>query len=1138
MYRGGAFAVSVWSRSCKYDRIADHYAHPTAFQINSAANSKITLRFYCGFPPLVSFLADKVTKRGQAFADGVRQVRSGGNGISVRLIWLLLASGALCMCCAATANASEPVYDIDIPAQNAAKALDELASQTDAITLYPFDLLSTTQANEVVGRYTLQEALDVLLKDTGLESGLSEKRVISILPATVDDHTDEEEPMQIKKSSLLAGLVTVVIGSGANAQDAGGSAQLEEIVVIGIRAGLESASIAKRDSNVIQDSIRSEDIGRFPDSNVAESLQRIPGVSIDRTSGEGQRVTVRGFGPDFNTVLLNGRRIASSSIAGVGGAADDNIGSSLSNRGFNFDIISADLIGGADVYKTATVGLQDGGIGSTINLQTLRPLQMRDESMLFTAKVTQNDVGGDTSPSVFGFINRKFMNDRVGFVASVSYQDRKLRRETMAENGFIPTTVTAGQTTGIGPGVGGVAGLYYVPQQVALTVNEQQRERLGLTGTLEFKASESVTVTFDTIYSKLDVDSDVDTLANFYFINGSNLEDVTLDSNNTLVSFNNTSRQLAYNGRAYTRPTALLALGGNIAWDVNDNLSLDFDVAFSDAEDTSHENGGGGRFAVIREPGNLRYDVSSGTPAISTDAGFGANPNALTTFVLGKYGEGVDDKISEFKLSGTYDFGDSGLTEIRFGSQFSQEERFNTVVEQAGGIGFYAFPGGSRVAAPGSLVSVPSTGGILSGASGIQLPGNYVSYSIDSLLAYLGTDPAFADRDAGLGLAPGTSAAEFAARGGFDATLFPATSFGVDEDILALYAEAQFDGEFGSQPWTVNVGVRYVETDTAASGFQDSITDIRALVPGDTAYIIERVIGEPVSASSSYDNFLPSVNGRFNLSDNVILRAAYSETLSRPVLTDLAPRIAFGSSVRPGNFVVNAGNPNLQPFESENLDLSLEWYYSPGSYLSAAAFKKDVSGFVVTQDFTETFTIANVDGITTEPNINGNAVTFTVRRPNNTSKATIDGFELSWQHTFESGFGVQANATFVDSDAVLDASDPSADSNSALLPGLGDSRNLVVFYENDKFGARLAYNVRDQFLRAAATGPGSEPAFVEDYDQLDFRVMYNLNDMIEVFVDGTNITSEVIRQHGRFANHFLLAEETGARYSLGVRARF
>jgi len=1033
-------------------------------------------------------------------------------------------------------------HDIDIPESRAIDAFNLLIDQTGTNFLFPYDLAVDRKTQAVTGRHTVFEALKLMLVDSGLSYGLSEKGAIRIFLSDSSSNNNEDKPMKVNKRGVMATLSAIFLGSGAVAQNTsnGSATQLEELVVTGIRSSLQSSALLKKEAAVIQDSIVAEDIGRFPDSNVAESLQRIPGVAIDRTSGEGQRVTVRGFGPDFNTVLINGRRTASTSIAGVGGGADDNIGASLSNRGFNFDIISADLIGGADVYKTASVALQDGGIGSTINLKTLRPLEMSENKVLLTAKATRNDVGGDTSTSAFGFISHRSEDQRFGFIGSLSYQDRSLRRETLASNGYIPTTVTAGQTTGIGPGVGGVAGLYYVPQQIALTVNEQERERFGATGTFQFKMSDDVTVTLDAIFSELDVDSNVDQLANFYFINN-NLSEVELDANNTFVSFNNTNRVIAYNGRAYTRPTSMLSLGGNIEWIVNDRFSLDLDISSSEAEDTSDRDGGGGRFAVIREAGNLRYDARGRVaPFISTDNGFGNDINSLTTFVLGRFGEGVDDEITELKATGTYTFDDSAITEIRFGAQYSTEERFNTVVEQAGGIGFYAFPGGSRVTVPGNLVSLQSGGGILSGASGVDVPDPYVSYDIDALLDYLGTDDAFAGRDAGLGLAPGTSAADFAARGGFDATLSPSQSFGVDEDILALFVEAQFDGEIGSQPWVVNVGLRYTETDTTARGFQDVISDIRALEPGGTSYIIERIVGEPVAVPASYDNLLPSINARFNLTDDLILRTAYSETLTRPVLTDLAPRIAFGPQVRPGNFVVNAGNPNLNPYESENFDLSLEWYYNDGSYLSGAFFRKDVSGFVVTQDFVEQFAIANVDGITNaeEPNIDGNLVTFTVRRPDNTTDATIDGFEISWQHTFENGFGVQANATFVNSDASLDATDPNADSNSALLPGLGDSRNLVLFYENEKLGARLAYNVRDEFLRAAATGPGSEPAFVRDYDQLDFRVSYRLNQATEIFIDGTNILSEVIEQRGRFDNHFLLAEETGARYSLGLRATF
>ncbi len=1041
---------------------------------------------------------------------------------------------------------TKQTFHFSIPQQRADQSLNHVATKANITLFFPYEAMTSKTVKAIEGVYTVEDVIRTLLEGTDYEVNVRSNGHLSIVQAKKTSGGVEIMHKLTRVASAVmsfAAATTLAVSASAQEQNnpnSEGVAELEEIIVLGIRESLVSAADRKRNAEQIRDSIVSEDIGRFPDSNVAESLQRIPGVAIDRSSGEGQRVTVRGFGPDFNTVLLNGRRLASSSIAGVGGAADDNIGASLSGRGFNFDIISADLIGGADVYKSASVALQEGGIGSTINLSTLRPLDMPEETTLFSAKAIYNEVGEDFSPSAFGFFNRRFMNDRLGVLGSISYQNRKQRRETLSTDGYIPETVTAGQTSGIGPGVGGVPGIYYRPQQTSLTINEQERERLGITSTIQYQASDAVTLTFDTIYSELDIDSNVDTLANFYFINGSNLSEVQLDGNNTFISFNNSDRQIAYNGRAYTRPTSLLSLGGNLEWVVNDRLTLDFDLAYSDAEDSSDEGGGGGgRFAVIREGGNLRYDARTGVPAISTDAGFGSNTNSLSTFVLGKFGEGVDDEVTEVKASGVYSFENSTLSEIRFGALYSDEDRFNTVVEQEGGVGFYAFPGGARVTVPGSIPSSLSTSDVLSGASGVTLPGSIVSYDIDALLGFLGTDAAFNERDASLGLPPGTSAAQFAARGGFDATLSPGQSFGVSEEILALFTQFQFDGELGGRPWSMNVGIRYTETETTASGFQDTITDIREIAPGETAYLLERTVADSVAVSSKYDNFLPSINARINLTDDLVLRAAYSETLTRPRLSDLAPRLSLADSqLRPGNFVLSAGNPNLEPFESENFDLSLEWYYGEGSYLSGAAFTKDVAGFVVTQDFIESFPIANIDNITNEPAINGNLATFTVRRPANSTEAKVDGIELSWQHTFASGFGVQANATFVDSNAELDATDPSADSNSALLPGLGDSYNLVLFYENDKLGARLAYNFRDEFLRAAATGPGSEPAFVRDYDQLDFRVSYRLNDLFEVFVDGTNILGEVTEQRGRFENHFLLVEDTGARYSLGFRGKF
>jgi len=201
-------------------------------------------------------------------------------------------------------------------------------------------------------------------------------------------------------------------------------ATVNDIVVTGIRRSIESSTAQKRGAAGILDAISSEDLGKFPDANVAESLQRIPGVAIDRSNGEGQSVTVRGLGPNFNTVLFNGRSFAS-----------DNY-----NRSFSFDLLPAELISGAQVYKSSQAPLQSGGIGATINLQTPKPLALKGFKGVFTGKANYEKNSDKFTPQLFGLLSDTFADGKLGLLGSVSYQRRKAAVTSITTDGYIPNT--------------------------------------------------------------------------------------------------------------------------------------------------------------------------------------------------------------------------------------------------------------------------------------------------------------------------------------------------------------------------------------------------------------------------------------------------------------------------------------------------------------------------------------------------------------------------------------------------------------------------------------------------------------------------------------------------------------------------
>jgi TonB-dependent receptor len=299
--------------------------------------------------------------------------------------------------------------------------------------------------------------------------------------------------------------------------------------------------------------------------------------------------------------------------------------------------------------------------------------------------------------------------------------------------------------------------------------------------------------------------------------------------------------------------------------------------------------------------------------------------------------------------------------------------------------------------------------------------------------------------------------------------------------------------------------------------------------------------------------FLPNVDFKIDLTDDLVSRFAYSKTITRPSMQELRPNLEFRDLKQNGPYPATAGNPDLKPLESDNIDLSIEWYYGEGSYASAGFFYKQVDNFIVDATTGQTFIGENGTPITdpatgTLTSIpvggapadiidpNDQVIEFAVTKPSNVETADVDGFEFAVQHMFgDTGFGAIANATFVSTNAEYDTK--SFDQGFALV-GLSDSYNLVAFYENEKFEVRLAYNYRDKFLQSLDQGGVAEPTFVDDYGQFDLSASYNLTDNVSIFFEGINLTGEETLWHGRFSNQFLLAEESGSRYTLGVRASF
>lgn len=897
----------------------------------------------------------------------------------------------------------------------------------------------------------------------------------------------------------------------------------DDIVVTGIRASIASAAAQKRDSSGILDAISSEDLGKFPDANVAESLQRIPGVAIDRNNGEGQSVTVRGLGPQFNTVLFNGRSFAS-----------DNF-----NRSFSFDLIPAELISGAQVYKSAQAPLQSGGIGATINIQTPRPLDLQGFKGIFTAKALYEKNSEKFTPQLFGLLSDTFADGRLGLLGSISYQKRIASVDSVSNGGYLPNTT-------VGPTSAPLFTNVYAPRNQDVGNARDARTRLGATLVAQYEASDTLTFTVDGLYNKFKSDSTTRALGSWF--EPSSYTAAAIDSNRTITSLT-TNGNADFISSGAVRETTTWEAGGNVEWKPSDQFKMTLDATWSRAK-----NAGGGKsyFAVIGSPSTYSFQQAE-NGGIGSTSGYGAgvltNPALGRTHIAGVNGNDITEKVTEYRWNNEFKPEGGIVKALRFGLARTTRDKNNVPITSADDVGCI-YCGYPTLADP-SLLSSFTMNSL--GAKSGSVPLTFLTFDPRAYLNFLTSAAATSALDSAQKLAPGTTAARYARANGYAVT--PQPSARVKETVYASYADVDFESTIGSMPLFVNVGARYEYTELSSFGQQRQLVDLTPTggnPPTDpTIYVgvFDSTSGLAVSRQSSYSNFLPNANVRLNLTPKLQARVAAYQTLTRPAIGDLAPTFNT-DTLRPATLSANGGNTELKPYRANNADLSVEWYPTRTTTLSAAVFYKKISDFIVQSFGIERLPILNAGNAQGVRLPAGGLITqvggqffgeFSVRRPRNAQSLEIKGLELNLVHTLDwlpgvlSGFGVQANATFVSTNRDFDVNQIG---QSFAAEGIGNSQNGTVFYEKYGISARIAYNRRERFLRQLAGGSGNEPIFVRDYGQFDGSVAVNVTPAVQVFVEGTNLFNAKYFTTGRFDNQLLTYQNFGPRYDAGVRFSF
>ena len=978
------------------------------------------------------------------------------------------------------------------------------------------------------------------------------------------------------KSQLAAAVSLAMAGGVAYGQPSGEGAQgIEQIVVTGIRQSLRESMDLKRAWDGVVDAITAEDIGDFPDSNLAESLQRITGVSIDRERGEGKNVTVRGFGPAFNLVLLNGRQMPT----GAG-----------TSRSFDFGDLASEGIAAVEVYKSGQANVPTGGIGSTLNIRTTRPLEA--PGMNFTAAASgltdeSTEMGDSFTPEVSALFSNTFADDTVGIALSAVRQERNNGAGTASVGGW---RTFPGETDncwcGIGPSEwGGIpphtdpnqqnrpgeGDLYSVPQSIGYELAEWDRARTNGQLTLQFRPADNLTATLDYTYSELELSRSYSNLSAWFNFGGQ--ETLWTDgpqASPLTYTENSSNSDYSMGGGEDAWRTRNGSTGLNLMWDVSDQLTLQFDYHDSTAKRSPNSPYGDSALLSTAAYSRDRTTGYFGSDLPVLELGLNDTLSPDDMIVTGSVFTNNLSKmdINQAHASGTYEFDLNFVENIDFGVQLTEvnNRSAGSVVQRD------AWGGVTQRGAIADLLTPASAADGFSNIPGGADPRRqteYYRFDMSDLIAR--TEQLLSSGEATPFSAPHS--------GDCFSDLCASSVFNSDrrtqEESLAAYFQVNGSTFIGDVALDVRFGLRYETTDIDSQALSPAFTGINWVAGNE----LSAVQGDPdfTSLQGEYGVVLPNLDLKFDLTEDLVARASISKTLTRPNYIDIQGGQTINQLLRIDGGTGNRGNPNLLPFESLNRDLSLEWYYAEDSYAAVGYFLKDVENFIGTSSVVEeTFGLPHptlgplgqearaatgssdggtlygwilenrpdAAGVNVETGVISGvagrdpASPFNLTVPVNIEQAQMEGWELVIQHAFgDTGFGVIANATIVDADVGYDNFSLA---QQFVLFGLSDSANFITYYEQEDYSIRIAYNWRDDFL--AGTGQANvgagPPTYTAAYQQLDLSANWWFHEQWQVFFNAWNLTDETTHLYGRDRAQTLFAAQTGPRYNIGVRYKF
>lgn len=913
--------------------------------------------------------------------------------------------------------------------------------------------------------------------------------------------------------TLLALSIGLALSGTTLAQDPppASATDLDTVTVTGYRASVEKALDIKRSESGVVDAIVAEDIGKFPDLNLAESLQRVPGVVITREAGEGRNISVRGLGPDFTRVRINGMEALTTVGAG------DQSGGTNRGRGFDFNVFASDLFSQLIVRKTASADVEEGSLGATVDLRTARPFDYDGFTFAASGQASYNAMAEKADPRVAALIANTWADGTFGALLSVAYSERQALEEG-SNTGRWANGTSNGNFSATSPFSAARSADVYHPRFPRYVQMEHEQKRLGVTGTLQWKPTDATEISLDTLYSKIDAKRDEHYIEAISFSRGRDsatgalrrpdrdgkpsmvVKDGVIE-NNALVygEFDNVDIRTENRHDEWSTEFKQVALNGQHRF--GDDFTLSGKVGISRSK---HENPI--QTTIIMD----KYDVD----------GYSYDYRGNSRFPTLNYGIDPTNpagwELAEIRLRPQYvdnDF-DTGQVDFNWnispgfrlkGGILAKNYTFSTVeLRRASELAVPTFANGTRI--------VPVDMTQQEGLKGITgTPNKWVVPDLNAIANQF----------------------DIYSNSGIFAVAPRANNVrSVEEEDRGGYLMGEFSTDLGSIPFSGNFGVRYVRTKQSSTGLSTLTTTTVS-----------------TTANRTYDDTLPSFNLVAEITPDFLVRLGAAKVMSRPGLGNLTPgsTVAVAGSAR----TIATGNPDLDPIRATNVDLGFEWYFAEGAMAGVGLFYKDIETFIQTTRETHPYSFSGLPdalliGTGASPDSD-----FTYTKPVNTPGGELKGVEVNYTQPFTflpgkwSNLGVQLNYTWVDSQIqyINSSGQPVL---KADLTGLSrNSWNATLFYEGKVFSGRVSATNRDDYLTQVT---GTEAGFnLDGYHGMtgttfiDASIRYAINDQLELSLEGMNLTNEASDEWvyspttGRLPLQYT---ETGRQFMLGARYKF